>query len=150
LRPLSQKEWERPFKELKDSVEKSLDGFQNVTGEISSHLSELDRRLSQSSGSQRGEGEVPLYKCKGPNCGFTTDDIGTLLEHRDEHLLKKVEGLLHSAEPEPVEPKPQPRKHKTAKEFLDCPDCSPAFLREIESRGYAKQEPKPEKKRRFP
>lgn len=84
---------------------------------------------------------MPLYKCKGKDCGFTTDDLGVLLEHHDEHLLSKVQSVLHPTD----ETRPEPKRHKTAREFVDCPDCRTSLIREFEAAGWKVAKPEPEK-----
>jgi len=73
---------------------------------------------------------VPIYKCKGKDCGFATDDIGDFIEHKIKESLPRAESES------PAEP--EPKKHMTAKDYLDCPECFPKFEAEFLRRGYAK------------
>jgi len=76
---------------------------------------------------------VPIYKCKGKDCGYATDDIGDFIDHKIRDSLPKA------AEPAEVPAEPVPKKHMTAKDYLDCPECFPKFEAEFLKRGYAKQ-----------
>ena len=69
-----------------------------------------------------------LYKCKGKDCGYSTDDIHDFITHVVRENVPKA--------PEPVEP--EPKTHRTVKDYLDCPECFPKFEKEFLARGYTK------------
>ena len=77
---------------------------------------------------------MPLYRCKGKNCNFATDDIGEYVRH----IIK-----------EETSPPKETTRHKTAKDYLECPSCTPKFEKEFLERGYTKPEEKREKKGLF-
>lgn len=141
---------EKALKEVAEAAKSYTDQkgqeLRTAIGEVSSILSDLDKRfqqlgkgLQQSSGSQRGEGDLPTYKCKGKDCRSSFEDVGDLVAHYvEEHL---PENLLVKA-PEP-EAKPEPKRHKTAKEFVDCPECRASLLREFEAAGWKVAKPEP-------
>jgi len=97
----------------------------------------MEKRLNSLSGEESSEAvEMPIYKCRGKGCGFTTDDLGALLEHHDEHLLEKVRSLIQPTVEEP-KPEPKPKKrHKTVRDFLTCPECRPAFEKAFMEMGW--------------
>ena len=72
---------------------------------------------------------VSAYRCKGKNCKFATDDIGEFIRH----VIRE----------ETHPPKPKVR-HKTAKDYAECPECSPALEKELLKRGWTKPEEKKE------
>ena len=70
---------------------------------------------------------MPLYRCKGKNCDFATDDIGEYVRH----IIK-----------EETSPPKETRRHKTARDYLECPSCASKFEKEFLARGYMKPEEK--------
>ena len=74
---------------------------------------------------------MPLYRCKGKNCNFATDDIGEYVRH----IIR-----------EETSPPKETTRHKTARDYLECPSCYSMFEKELQKRGWTK--PKPEEKKK--
>lgn len=70
---------------------------------------------------------MPEYRCKGKNCNFATDDIGEFIRHV----------IREEAHP----PKPKVR-HKSAGDYVACPECYPRLEKELLKRGWTKPEEK--------
>jgi len=134
-------------------VEKQLADLASMTNQRFKKLEDSIEQLSSRSKSQTGRenGErsetMPIYKCKGKDCGFATDDIAEFVLHTVKENLPKP------SEEREEETPPAPRKrHQTAKDWLSCPECSPAFEKAIvelgipEKLGYAKKEPEKQEK----
>lgn len=73
---------------------------------------------------------MPAYRCKGKNCNFVTDDLGDFIRH----VIR-----------EETSP-PKPRRHKTARDYVECPECYPKLEKELLKRGWSKPEEKKEEK----
>jgi len=90
---------------------------------------------------------VGIYQCDEEGCTFQTDDLGAFVEHSIDERLKK-----HSEEE--VREEEKPKVHRTAREYLECPECFPKFLKgmlehprfqqTLKERGWVKSEPKRE------
>jgi len=114
----------------------------------------LSDEQPQKTSSERkvGESEMPNYKCRDGNCGYSSDDIGSLLLHEREHVLKSIDARLaklttpKETKEETWEEKAEPKRHKTFKEYLECPQCSPVIEKELVARGWKKPEEKKPKK----
>lgn len=120
-----QEPWKKDLAELAATVQNRLDGMEKKIGE----------KFSNPNG---GESEVPLYRCKGKDCSFSTDSIEDYVEHR----VKEVLGETKSKPAATDEAKPVPVRHETAKDYLDCPECFPKFEKEFLAKGYRKPEEK--------
>jgi len=79
---------------------------------------------------------MPVYKCKGKDCSFATDDIADFVVHTVKENMPKAETTVE----EPVK-----KRHETAEDYLSCPECFPKFEKAFLARGYEKKK-EPEKK----
>lgn len=78
---------------------------------------------------------MPIFKCKGPGCHFSTEELDAYVDHVVGHRLEKAQ----TTELEPA--RAEPKRHRSAKEFVDCPECRGALLREFEAAGWKVQRP---------
>lgn len=109
------------------SVVKRLNGLETEIGKVYSILKEWEPP-SQSEG---GSAELPIYRCKGKDCTFSTDNIEDFVPHVVEERLESALGKLRQERAQTTAPEepPEPPKarHTTIKEYLDCPECYPKF-----------------------
>ncbi len=74
------------------------------------------------------------YACKGKGCGFSTDDLEEFVRHLVGHRQ------------EASAPK---GTHRSAREYLECPQCKPKFEKALVERGWkSPEEAKAAKKER--
>ena len=109
------------------TVVKRLNGLETEIGKVYSILKEWEPP-SQSEG---GHAELPIYRCKGKDCSFSTDNIEDYVPHvveeRLEHALSRLREERKPAAPPEEPPEPSKPRHTTIKEYLDCPECYPKF-----------------------
>jgi len=91
--------------------------------------------IGDRNGGQEGGSETPIYKCKGANCGFATDDLSDFVTHVVRENLPKP-----AAEERHEDDTPPPKKHETVDDYLNCPECFPKFEAAFVKRGYKKPE----------
>jgi len=126
-------DWKKEMRELLKPVQKSL-------GEMSSDLKSLKEGQQSLPLSEGEKADMPLYRCKDGKCAFATDDLDAYIDHKIEH--KKAE------EKPTEEEKPEPKRHQTVDEFLNCPECRPRFDKRYLKDGWTppKKEGEKEKK----
>jgi len=134
--------WEGKFKELETRVGEATSTLQNVEKSLSSVGSSLGLKRG------KGEDETP-YRCKGESCkGLHFETVEDYVEHAQGHLLENIKKIVQPPEaPKPVEPEPAPRRHKTADEFVDCPECRKSLEESFKKHGFTviptpKEEPR--------
>lgn len=123
---MSKEPWKKDLAELAETVEERFQSLRKEIGEKSSSRHE-------------GESELPLYRCKGKDCAFSTDSIEDYVEHRLNEVLESKKT------PDTETPVSRPVKHETAEDYLNCPECFPKFEKAFLKRGYTKKEEKKEK-----
>ncbi|NVM23522.1 MAG: hypothetical protein HWN68_17285 [Desulfobacterales bacterium] len=123
---MSKEPWKKDLRELAETVHNELTQIRKEIGEKSSSLQH------DSSNRERRSGEMPLYKCKGKDCGYATDDLSDFVVHTVKENLPKPQ----------TETAPRTKRHETVKDYLNCPECFPKFEKEFLARGYRKPEEK--------
>lgn len=81
--------------------------------------------------------QLEFHRCSEEGCTFVTDDLGEFVEHAVDERLRKLSSTAPTEETK--------RRHTTAEEFLECPDCFPQIEKAFLERGWKKPEPKPER-----
>ena len=79
--------------------------------------------------------ELALYRCGEEGCDFSTDDLGAFVGHAVDENLRRL-----TPPEEGEEWGHKPRVHRTTKDFLDCPECSPMFEKILLEKGWKKPE----------
>jgi len=126
--------WEKKTKAMLKPLEESL-------GSLSSDLKSVNEKLSRPS-PEKGEPDMPIYKCKNGKCSFATDDLDAYLDHMIDHKIHE------KPTEEETSSEPRPRRHQTAEEYVNCPECRERFVKAFGEIGYSvtKKEQEPEKK----
>jgi len=103
------------------------------------------KNATAGSSSNNETSKLRIFKCRGKDCGFATDELDVFIDHIVEEKLKAREAA-------PAPEAETPKRHRTAKEWLDCPECYPKFekvffehpkiLEALKARGYVKTEKK--------
>ena len=104
-------------------------------GEIYSRLDKTNAKPSQLEGAD----ELPIYKCRGKDCTFSTDNIPDLVDHvTDEKVSAVLKRLSEENKKPALEEETEKAKplHETTKEFLDCPNCRPKFEKAFKELGW--------------
>ena len=109
--------------------------FHERLGEMQKQVGELSRKFEEVPTEELGEAKR-LYRCEAEGCGFVTDDLGAFVGHAVDEKLRRL-----TPPEEGEEWGHKPRVHRTTKDFLDCPECSPMFEKILLEKGWKKPEP---------
>ena len=114
-----------------------------------SDLKALDERLSKIDSTIASIGSTSPLKGRSDE-DYYCEDCETYTRNPFEHLKKHPEkhGLLKVVEKVVEKEVEVPRKgHKTAAQYMDCPNCSPEMKKELLKRGGTPPKPKGESKK---
>lgn len=115
--------------EIKYVTQAELAEFAEI---LNTRLEEMAKRVEEAKGL-----ETRFYRCAEEGCDFATDNLGVFVGHTVDERLRKL-GWTAPEEAEPV-------RHRSVKDFLDCPECFPKFEKIMLERGYRKPEEKKSK-----
>ena len=126
---MSSKELEKTVAE----IGKTLQRHDKDLGTIFATLTEQGQTSTGGSTKKgKGGGEVPIYRCRGKECTFSTDKIEDYIPHVVEEQLESAMDKLRQQREKTAAAQEAPeaatRKHGgTVKDYLDCPECYPKF-----------------------
>jgi len=128
----------KELEELAESWKSKFKTLEERIGEVSSRPSE-----NPNSQSEEGDNVATIYKCRGKDCAFSTDNIEDYVHHvTDERIAKAIEKIPHSASVPPEEEAIK-RPHRSVKEIMACPECKPKFEDAFKSLGWTPPAPTP-------
>jgi len=85
---------------------------------------------------------MSIYKCRGKDCKFATDDLDAYIDHKVEEGLRGGEAstLLTEREAPKV-------GHRKVEDYLGCPECRPKFDEAYKKLGWTPPAQKTEGKK---
>ena len=137
-------------KDLEKLGEAWAEKFSKTEKEIGKIYSRLDQKNAKPS-ELEGADELPIYKCRGKDCTFSTDNIPDLVDHVTDEKVSAVLKRLSEENKKPALEQDtetaKPPLHETTKEFLDCPNCRPKFEKAFKELGWQPPTPKEKPKK---
>jgi len=124
------------MKDLEEMGESWARKLKEVEEKIGTGSSALTEAKPKESG---GNANMPLYRCKDGKCAFTTDDLDAYIDHKIDHKTREKPA---------EEEKPEPKRHETVDEFLNCPECRPRFDKRYLKDGWKPPEKEAEKEKK--
>ena len=122
----------KELEELAKAWDERITPIEKRVGEITSSLQ------AQRTGSEKGgSAKLPIYKCKGKECRFATDNIEDYVDHvTGEKVSAALKTLEKETAPKEDEHETPKKRYHTFSEYLDCPTCKPKAEELLKSKGW--------------